>query len=44
MKKEIKRIIQGKKNNNLGDKKNNTFVLSIHDKQIKNSSEVELLV
>ena len=27
----------------LGDKKNNTFVLNIHDKEIKNSSEVELL-
>ena len=26
-----------------GDKKNNTFVLNIHDKEIKNSSEVELL-
>ena len=27
----------------LGDKKNNTFVLNIHDNEIKNSSEVELL-
>ena len=27
----------------LGDKKNNTFVLIIHDKEIKNPSEVELL-
>ena len=27
----------------LGDKKNNTFVLNIHDKEIKNLSEVELL-
>ena len=27
----------------LGDKKNNTFVLNIHDKEIKNSSKVELL-
>ena len=27
----------------LGDKKNNTFVLNIHDKEIKNSSDVELL-
>ena len=27
----------------LGDKKNNTFLLNIHDKEIKNSSEVELL-
>ena len=27
----------------LGDKKNNTFVLNIHDKEIKNSNEVELL-
>ena len=27
----------------LGDKKNNTFVLNIHDKETKNSSEVELL-
>ena len=27
----------------LGDKKNNTYVLNIHDKNIKNSSEVELL-
>ena len=26
-----------------GDKKNNTFILNIHDKEIKNSSEVELL-
>ena len=26
----------------LGDKKNNTYVLNIHDKEIKNSSEVEL--
>ena len=27
----------------LGDKKDNTFVLNIHDNEIKNSSEVELL-
>ena len=27
----------------LGDKKNNIFVLNIHDKEIKNSSEVEQL-
>ena len=27
----------------LGDKNNNTFVLNIHDKEIKNSNEVELL-
>ena len=27
----------------LGDKKNNTFVLNIHDNEIKNSSEAELL-
>ena len=27
----------------LGDKKNNTFVLNIHDNEIKNPSEVELL-
>ena len=27
----------------LGDKKNNTFVLTIHDKEIKNPSGVELL-
>ena len=27
----------------LGDKNNNTFVLNIHDNEIKNSSEVELL-
>ena len=25
----------------LGDKRNNTFVLSIHDKEIKNTSGVE---
>ena len=28
----------------LGDLKNNTFILNIHDKEIKNASEVELLV
>ena len=28
----------------LGDKNNNDFVLNIHDKEIKNSSEVELIV
>ena len=27
----------------LGDKKNDTFALNIHDNEIKNSSEVELL-
>ena len=27
----------------LGDKKNNIFVLNIHDKEIKNSNEAELL-
>ena len=27
----------------LGDKKNNIFVLNIHHKEIKNSSEVEQL-
>ena len=27
----------------LGDLKNNTFIINIHDKEIKNASEVELL-